>query len=148
MSNTVQPHEDGSATRVQLLKTKSSPLDGYEDHFRASEHAFEPIFLPVLQHRLYDSVLGWLREVIVGHHIQQTFDGIIFTSQKAVEAFSKVVSTLDRSSLDSLLPPAFPLYAVGPASANALRAIGLSCPILGEETGNGELLADFILDDY
>ena len=38
---------------------------------------------------------------------------------------------------------------VGPATANALRALALqNVEIIGEETGNGEALAHFIKDDY
>jgi uroporphyrinogen-III synthase len=80
-----------------------------------------------------------------------TYGALIFTSQRAVEAFTEVVEeTRSKRGLDinDLLPESLPLYVVGPATARGLRALELQCPILGEETGNGEALAGFILEHY
>lgn len=79
------------------------------------------------------------------------YGGLIFTSQRAVEAFSDIVEDIRRAgkySIDELLPPKVPLYVVGPATARGLRALGLDCPIVGEHSGNGDALAGFILEHY
>lgn len=139
-------------TKVLLLKTISSPCDNYEKFFGQSTcPIFEPFFVPVLQHRLYRDTLEWLETSILNKSFttgQNAFGGIIFTSQKAVEAFSHAVSAIDAGQLDGLLPDTLPLYVVGTATANAVRAIGLRCAVLGEDTGSGDVLADFILNDY
>ncbi|KAI9762263.1 MAG: hypothetical protein M1840_001442 [Geoglossum simile] len=48
-----------------LLKTNSTPTDGYEEYFRSAQTpdgaGFEPVFVPVLEHR-YDQ--GNLGEVV------------------------------------------------------------------------------------
>ncbi|KAF2152467.1 tetrapyrrole biosynthesis, uroporphyrinogen III synthase [Myriangium duriaei CBS 260.36] len=145
--------------QVLLLKTKSTPSDAYEDFFSSKTTGnFTPKFVRVLQHQFLDNVLEWVRgAVIEGCFLadkdtmksdKSPFGGIIFTSQRAVEAFSLAVSAIDRQLLETLLPKTLPLYVVGPATANAVRAIGLSCLVLGEHTGNGDVLADFILEDY
>lgn len=86
---------------VLLLKTKSSPGDAYEDILSASHlHVdaqinFKPRFVPVLQHRFEDAgmtkVAALLRNREIGAHDGASFGGMIFTSQRAVEAFSKLV---------------------------------------------------------
>ncbi|KAF2402316.1 uroporphyrinogen-III synthase-like protein [Trichodelitschia bisporula] len=144
---------------VFLLKTRSQPADGYEECFSgAGEGQFLPIFVPVLEHQFQNNSLLQIRHLILrgGLHSEDPphaprYGGIIFTSQRAVEAFSKVVQEIKcqpQLDLDVLLPETCPLYVVGPATARALRALKLRCPILGEETGNGEALAAFILEHY
>lgn len=150
---------------IFLLKTRSTPNDSYEEHFgAATNNQFDPVFLRVLDHRFRDDTVSWLRLTIfnggfaspdeesigqdgsegeAGH-----FGGLIFTSQRAVEAFSMVVNEMDADTRDLFLPDTLPLYVVGPATARGVRALNLSCPVLGEETGNGEALAHFMLDHY
>jgi uroporphyrinogen-III synthase len=36
-------------------------------------------------------------------------------------------------------------YVVGPATATAIKSLELPCPVVGAHTGNGEALADFVL---
>ena len=140
---------------VLLLKTKSIPADGYQDIF-AGWNNYSPAFLPVLEHRFRDDALAWLTTITSNHgfasdvaaQADSSYGAIIFTSQRAVEAFTSVVQSLDPSSRDKLLPASLPLYAVGPATARGLRALGLKCQIIGEETGNGEALSAFMLDHY
>ncbi|KAF4536253.1 Tetrapyrrole biosynthesis uroporphyrinogen III synthase [Lasiodiplodia theobromae] len=146
---------------VVLLKTKSTPTDGYEEFFAAAgDGRYDPVFVPVLEHRFRADALKQLRADIAhggftgAQHAK--YGAIIFTSQRAVEAFTQVVQDLRREGgaqqqqhdMDALLPASLPLYVVGPATARGLRALGLQCPILGEESGNGEVLAKIILDDY
>jgi len=140
---------------VLLLKTKSIPADGYHEIF-AGWNNYLPTFLPVLEHRFRDDALTWLKNITSDRGFSSdtttptnsSFGGIIFTSQRAVEAFTAIVESLDPSTRDDLLPEALPLYVVGPATARGLRSLNLKCQIIGEETGNGAALSAFMLDHY
>jgi uroporphyrinogen-III synthase len=140
---------------VLLLKTKSIPADGYHEIF-AGWNNYLPTFLPVLEHRFREDALTWLKNVTSGRGFnsdatvpaESSFGGIIFTSQRAVEAFTSIVESLDPHTRDELLPEALPLYVVGPATARGLRSLNLKCQIIGEETGNGAALSAFMLDHY
>lgn len=80
-----------------LLKTKSTPGDSYEDIFSQPQGGvrFVPSFVPVLEHRLdgagVDKVRSALQSQTVGRHFGAAYGGLVFTSQRAVEAFTKVV---------------------------------------------------------
>jgi len=150
-------HDQSKRLPVYLLKTRSLPADGYEEYFSTVENGlFNPIFVPVLEHQFRKKSLDWLDSTAVnggfslssGATTTDRFGGVIFTSQRAVEAFTQTVQSLDPSRRNTLLSPDFVLYAVGPATAKGLRSLDLSCPILGEENGNGEALAAFMLEDY
>ncbi|KAK7532970.1 tetrapyrrole biosynthesis, uroporphyrinogen III synthase [Phyllosticta citribraziliensis] len=154
----VPPSAAAEQVPVLLLKTKSTPADGYQDFFSAARNArFDPIFVPVLEHRFRSEALQDLRRDIVSGGFSNDasrakYGAIIFTSQRAVEAFSQVVAELRSEAaeldLEDLLPATLPLYVVGPATARGLRALNLRCPIVGEESGNGEVLAQLILEHY
>lgn len=142
-----------------LLKTKSVPADGYDEYFsNFDECRYEPVFVPVLEHRFKEDALDHVRQDIINRaflsksaHGSSKYGAIIFTSQRAVEAFTQVVCSIRAEGshvLDELLPQSLPLYVVGPATARGLRALGLGCQILGEETGNGDALSAFILNHY
>ena len=143
---------------VLLLKTRSTPTDAYAELFSALDDHYTPVFVPVLEHRFDRAVLDNLREQILNAQFapsedasRTTYGALIFTSQRAVEAFALVVDELRKTrgcSVDELLPESLPLYVVGPATARGLRALNLRCAVLGEETGNGEALAAYILDHY
>ncbi|KAI4526271.1 tetrapyrrole biosynthesis, uroporphyrinogen III synthase [Schizophyllum commune Loenen D] len=83
------------------------------------------------------------------------FDGVIVTSSRACEAWKRAVQrvhpTEEQSSSIENGWATTPFYAVGRATAVALRAIADSpaAPrdIRGEESGTGEQLARFIVDD-
>jgi len=85
---------------VLLLKTRSSPGDAYEELFSTSPAdgglVFEPRFLPVLEHRFKNDGLARLRELLharqIGAREGCLYGGLIFTSQRAVEAFAEVVA--------------------------------------------------------
>lgn len=147
---------------VYLLKTKSSPTDAYEEHFLKLDNGrYKPIFVPVLEHMFRDDALRTLRRsaerfAFAGgseatsrqkatNNPAKRYGGIVFTSQRAVDAFATVVAKLDPSKLESLFDNEMPIYVVGPATANGVKALGLPCSIVGEQTGNGEALANFIL---
>ncbi|EPE34364.1 HemD-like protein [Glarea lozoyensis ATCC 20868] len=136
-------------TPILLLKTKSKPHDGYAELF-AQSGKYEPIFVPVLEHKFLDAglnvVRGLLREGGIGRGEDARYGGMIFTSQRAVEAFTGVVGEI---GLVGEILGDVPIYTVGPATSRALRSIpNTKLNIFGEEAGNGEVLAGYILDHY
>ncbi|KAK5119413.1 hypothetical protein LTR85_007513 [Meristemomyces frigidus] len=152
---------------VYLLKTKSAPSDTYKEYFASLDHGngkYNPIFVPVLEHRFRDDALRTLRRsaerfAFAGgseaneaklrkatNNPGKKYGGIIFTSQRAVDAFGSVVAKVDPAKLEALFDKDMPLYVVGPATARGVKSLGLLCPVIGEETGNGETLAQFILE--
>ncbi|KAJ8113363.1 hypothetical protein OPT61_g4501 [Boeremia exigua] len=149
----------GGRIPILLLKTKSVPTDTYEELFSTCDnYSYAPAFVPVLEHRFKQDALDNVRQHIINrglvpraHNGLGTYGALIFTSQRAVEAFNEVVEDIRKDctyAVDELLPASLPLYVVGPATARGLRSLNLRCPILGEETGNGEALAGFILKHY
>lgn len=155
---------DPPSVPILLLKTKSTPIDTYEELFSSSpvpssgsdeaRTSFSPQFVPVLQHRLEEPGVNALRDHLQNQSIspreESTYGGLIFTSQRAVEAFAK---TVDEGKGDPSWPHLqdIPIYSVGPATTRALRAIPQApkpLQVFGEHTGNGEVLSRFILDHY
>lgn len=135
---------------VLLLKTKTTP-DGYEEYFSSHERPYQSIFVPVLEHRFITKALDELKASIVSRDLDSgRYGGLIFTSQRAVEAFLSIVNDIraNGGTEDVPIDPSLPLYVVGPATARSVRAIGLRNPVLGEHTGTGEVLAGFMLHDY
>lgn len=138
-----------------LLKTKSIPDDTYEELFSTPRDGleFEPIFVPVLQHQFQEDGMSsfgnLLSERRIGKKQDAAYGGLIFTSQRAVEAFAKLV---EEGQGDGQWPHLqdIPVYTVGPATTRALRAIPQAPPlqIFGEHTGNGDALAPFIQQHY
>lgn len=144
---------------ILLLKTKSVPTDTYEELFATYDnHRYQPVFVPVLEHRFTQDALDKVQRYVTSRGLVPlarqglaTYGAMIFTSQRAVEAFAQIVENLRAEGIhavDELLPESLPLYVVGPATARGLRALNLRCPVLGEESGNGEALAAFILEHY
>lgn len=82
---------------ILLLKTKSSPGDGYDDIFSLPHHGhtFDPCFVPVLEHRFEPDGVAEVESILrsrkIGKHAEAPIGGLIFTSQRAVEAFTKIV---------------------------------------------------------
>jgi uroporphyrinogen-III synthase len=137
-------------TPVLLLKTRSKPTDAYEELFAMStdQGGFAPCFVPVLEHKFANKGLQELNKLLDAGRFGDAPDdygGIIFTSQRAVEAFAQVVGDKDCTALNNI-----PLYSVGPATTRALRAVNQDPPlrIFGEHTGYGEKLAAYILDHF
>lgn len=91
------PSLNSNHVPILLLKTKSSPGDGYDDIFSHPHDAqsFEPCFVPVLEHRFEPDgvaeVESILRSKNIDRHAEAPIGGLIFTSQRAVEAFTKIV---------------------------------------------------------
>ena len=104
---------DGQKVPVLLLKTKSSPTDAYEDLFSTPHHNlhFEPIFVPVLQHRFEEDGLQSLRELLHARKINSgedsAYGGLIFTSQRAVDAFAQVVDEGQGPSPSTYTSPSY-----------------------------------------
>ncbi|KAL3426129.1 uroporphyrinogen-III synthase [Phlyctema vagabunda] len=142
-----------AGTPILLLKTKSTPNDGYEERFSA-DGSFEPTFVPVFEHRLLEEGLNVVRDALKSKDISKSaraqYGGMIFTSQRAVEAFSKLVDEGKGTNSDWPYLQEVPIYTVGPATSRALRAVPQSPPlnIFGADTGNGEALAHYMLDHY
>lgn len=82
---------------ILLLKTKSMPGDGYEDIFSQPQDGlcFDPSFVPVLEHRVQEDGMtkidSKLKSKMIGRHVGAAYGGLIFTSQRAVEAFVRLV---------------------------------------------------------
>lgn len=150
---------------VYLLKTISAPSDAYQEYFNSFDNGkYKPVFVPVLEHRFRDDALRTLRLsaerfAFAGgseaneaklrkatNNQARKYSGIVFTSQRAVDAFGSVVARLDPGKLEALFDKQMPLYIVGPATARGVKALGLPCPVIGEESGNGEALAQLILE--
>jgi uroporphyrinogen-III synthase len=119
---------------VYLLKTKSSPNDAYEEHFTTLQNGhFKPVFVPVLDHMFRDDALRSLRLAAerfafasgspatarqkATNNPAKRYGGMIFTSQRAVDAFGSVVAKLDPTKKQTLFDKDMPMYVVGPATA-------------------------------
>lgn len=145
---------------VFLLKTKSLPADGYEEYFSQLDGGrYLPIFVPVLEHRFTQGALASIKQHILdgaflperaSEQCSHKYGGMIFTSQRAVEAFTHVIDGLrdEKVVIETLFSSSLPIYVVGPATGRGLRALHLPCQIVGEEAGNGKTLAAFMLEHY
>ncbi|KAL9000576.1 MAG: hypothetical protein Q9169_000869 [Polycauliona sp. 2 TL-2023] len=159
---------------VILLKSPSAGhTDPYTSHFVSDptsslSSCFEPVYVPVLAHTFdIGPVLHMLSAFCLCNPLERQmiknfpYGGFIFTSQRAVEAFTlaldsfgpEVVSGLTKDTLDQLRQLAIPLYAVGPATSRSLEGVCKlhlpNCRVIGgEQTGTGELLAEQILREY
>ncbi|ETS85523.1 hypothetical protein PFICI_03548 [Pestalotiopsis fici W106-1] len=140
---------------ILLLKTKSVPNDTYQELFSTPRDGLEfaPIFVPVLQHQFQEDGMSRFRNLLRNGRISNKKDaqygGLIFTSQRAVEGFAKLV---EEGQDDEKWPYLhdIPIYTVGPATTRALRAISQTPPlqVFGEHTGNGDALAPYIQQHY
>ncbi|KAI1608440.1 uroporphyrinogen-III synthase [Exophiala viscosa] len=183
-----------STVPILLLKTRSQPHDAYEEYFSTFEscgRSFQPQFVPVLEHRANAENLAELDHLLKSGGLTEKYGGMIFTSQRAVEAWTDVVKRVEQQSTGdntsatgtgvngasanaSHSTPAatddasaelvvsdfsFPLYTVGPATSRALQTLitasSSSSPfgrlrpsVVGEHTGNGAALAEYILSHY
>ncbi|KAI9369948.1 tetrapyrrole biosynthesis, uroporphyrinogen III synthase [Aspergillus egyptiacus] len=138
---------------ILLLKTKSSPADGYAEFFSAT--GYTPTFVPVLAHNFHSANLENIKSLFLSGALnpgpERRYGGLIFTSQRAVEAFADCLAGIDQS----ITIPAsqdLPLYTVGPATARSLTTLRDKhlphASIHGAEAGNGENLARYILEHY
>ena len=147
---------------IILLKSPSSPpeTDSYTRLFSTSPqtpavtphttNTYSPIHVPVLTHT-FDTAP--LLPLLASPHLP--YGGLIFTSQRAVSAFSLALSTLPSfPSPAQKLDWAIPIYAVGPATTKAIKRLcaqhlpACEANVVGEDAGTGEALARIILEDY
>jgi len=161
-------------TPIFLLKTKSSPGDAYEElfSFPPDGAGYEPSFVPVLKHQFDEVGMAKVRSALQSRSIStaegSAYGGLIFTSQRAVEAFTKLVEegrgeTRVSGGPDEITKVSkfageigwphlqgVPIYSVGPATTRALKAVPQVPPlqVFGEHTGAGDKLAPFILEHY
>ncbi|KAJ6780900.1 hypothetical protein PWT90_05560 [Aphanocladium album] len=147
------------AVPVLLLKTRSIPGDSYYDKFTAAQlpngRRLAPIFVPVMLHKFDDDGLGMLRSLLreqkISNRPDASFGGMIFTSQRSVEAFAHVTNA-EKTAQAPAWPHLqdVPVYSVGPATTRALSAVSQTPPlqVFGEHTGNGEALARYMLEHY
>lgn len=150
------PSERGAGgIPLLLLKTKSAPTDAYEEFFTALDDGkYDPVFVPVLEHKFKPDALDQIRKHIVNRSFsgkRPGYGAMIFTSQRAVEAYARIVEDirLEQPGLfEACVPKHTPMYVVGPATARGLKSLHLHCPVLGEDTGNGQALAAFIMEHY
>ncbi|MCJ1480850.1 hypothetical protein MMC06_001005 [Schaereria dolodes] len=153
-----------SSTR---LSDQPTPLNGL---LTRRSSPFRAIFVPVLQHTFSQPSLAHLRSLLSTSAFtgpRRKYGGIILTSQRAVEALGSLVDelTADKGVNGDLGPsneanpnesPLFtleiPFYTVGPATSRALTLLRdrhfPKCTVEGAHTGNGEKLAEFILEHY
>lgn len=147
-------------TPVFLLKTKSTPTDAYEEIFSRHDDGFdfEPVFVPVLEHSFDDTGMTKVHHLLRSNSVSSAegspYGGMIFTSQRAVEAFSALVQEGNGINGTEKWPDlsAIPIYSVGPATTRALKAVPVPkdspLHIFGEHTGYGQELAQYILKHY
>ncbi|KAJ5503910.1 Tetrapyrrole biosynthesis uroporphyrinogen III synthase [Penicillium fimorum] len=143
-------------TPILLLKTKSSPHDGYEDFFSAQNYT--PTFIPVLEHRFLKNNLTQVCDLFStgafdnNASTPRKYGGLIFTSQRAVEGFAQMIEDEKDVTFNTPTTPPLILYTVGPATARTLTTLRNkhlpSATIHGADTGTGENLAHLILEHY
>ena len=100
-----------SKISVLLLKTPSAPQDAYEECFssysrndqansnQTSSHpppstGFQPIFVPILEHQSNAQSLDELKSILRDGSVAAKYGGLIFTSQRAVEALAQAFEEL------------------------------------------------------
>ncbi|KAK6498072.1 hypothetical protein TWF506_004314 [Arthrobotrys conoides] len=156
---------------ILLLKTKSTPTDPYSTLL--TSHGYNPIFVPVLHHTAInaDIVKRYILDGAItpndtttnnhdnpntdntegGEKKTKKFAAIIITSQRAVESLSSILDDIKLTN-PTLIPPFLQktiIYVVGPATSTSLTNLGFSPQnILGQDSGNGAVLSDFIVNHY
>jgi len=101
--------------------------------------SFRPLSLPVFETALEN--LECLSDIVRGEAKEGTVDGVIVTSARAVDACANAGADIDWRAMR--------FYAVGPATAAALRAQLPNPPqdVRGTESGTAEQLARYIVQD-
>jgi hypothetical protein len=87
-------------TPLLLLKTRSLPSDPYFTHFSSPSSTFTPSFVPVLEHTPNEANLGRIKILLRERRLGNEFGGCIFTSQRAVEGFARVVGEVDAEEVE------------------------------------------------
>lgn len=84
-------------TPILLLKTKSTPSDAYDEYFTKN---YNPLFIPVLSHQFHAQNLAHICDLFNAGALkhdnpERNYGGLIFTSQRAVEGFARMVEDVD-----------------------------------------------------
>ncbi|KAF7155171.1 hypothetical protein CNMCM5623_006598 [Aspergillus felis] len=143
-----------STTPILLLKTKSTPHDGYEEFFSA--HGYNPAFVPVLEHHFNQTNLRTVKDLFTSGSLNagpgRKYGGLIFTSQRAVEGFARLITTEVDVSIARDASRSLILYTVGPATSRSLTTLRDThlphAVIYGSDAGDGQKLAHTILEHY
>ncbi|KAI5286768.1 hypothetical protein KEM54_006533 [Ascosphaera aggregata] len=120
---------------IFFLKTLSVPDDPYEKLVSEvqkteklpsedSQYTYDPTFVPVLEHWYNDENLNYVNALVASGELARKYEGLIFTSVRATEGFSRMVRALVDESH-------FP-----------------HAKLLGKEAGTGKNLAHFIQEHY
>ncbi len=86
---------------VLLLKTRTTPDDGYEEYFTTAPATsgprmrFKPVFVPVLEHTPNIENLEKIERLLRHRELKREYGGMIFTSQRAVEGWRGVVERVE-----------------------------------------------------
>ncbi|KAK5961128.1 uroporphyrinogen-III synthase HEM4 PWA37_001657 [Arxiozyma heterogenica] len=126
--------------QVIFLKNKTVPVDKYE--IASKKHNFDKIkFITLIKHRNRPTELV---QLFTDNKYLNNLKYIIITSQRTVEClYLEVLPNLSESQRNILFNKV--IYTVGPATSEFLKRCGFKT-VLGEDSGNGNNLADMIMD--
>lgn len=109
-----QPHDSylDHFSALQLDGTPGHPSHDYTQHASFASNTavspttivtstplrFHPLFVPVLEHHPNTRNLDWLQDLLRSEQLGQKYGGMIFTSQRAVEAWTEVVKRMKGQS--------------------------------------------------
>lgn len=121
-----------SGSRVVILFRSGDESDPYEDAL--AEAGYTGISVPVLEFEFVHP--DGLREAL--EH-PRSYDGLIFTSPRSVEAMASAMSWLPA---ENMMWHSKAIFAIGPKTAAELRQIGFEPT--GEGSGSADMLAEHI----
>ncbi|AET40624.1 uroporphyrinogen-III synthase HEM4 Ecym_6242 [Eremothecium cymbalariae DBVPG len=126
---------------IVFLKNKTIPEDKYQEQFESK--GFNTHFVPLIQHtHLPNQAL----ELFKNKEYLSDLKHIIVTSQRTVEClYEEVIPSLSSDEKSKLFNKT--VYVVGPATQEFMTRCGFKYVRGGSETGNGNLLADFIIKE-
>lgn len=127
-------------TSVLFLKNKTVPSDPYEELF--TQNGYSTQFIPLLDH--VHAELSFITGYLTSKEFLHDTDALIITSQRAVEALSDALDHLDPAQREHIVKKQ--AFTVGPATQHVLTKLGFQKLGGGEHAGNGNILADIILE--
>lgn len=137
---------------ILFLKTRSQPHEHYNEFFASNpldNAVFKPFFIPVLKHHHVN--LDNLKTHLITKFDSAdpaSYGGLVITSQRTAEALSSIIPALPPTTLQNLFANT-KVWVVGPATGSALIRLGFAASnVLGQNSGNGEALAELILESY
>jgi len=146
------PDRETKNIQILFLKTRSQPHEQYNEFFASNpldNAVFKPLFIPVLKHHHVN--LDNLKTHLIAKFDSPdpgSYGGLVITSQRTVEALSSIFPALPPITLQNLFANT-KVWVVGPATGSALIGLGFTASnVLGQNSGNGEALANLILESY